>query len=151
MAERTRYERTRMKGLVGRARELDAVDEALARLAEVEPWMIEVVGEPGIGKSSLLSELAARAVARDYLVLGGRAAEFERDVPFGLIVDALNDYLGSLQSSFLGGLDERTLGELASIFPALSGFVSELESVDMPGDRSMAAGGDLAARAPLGG
>lgn len=135
MAERTRYERTRMEGLVGRARELDAVDNALARLAEGEPWMIEVVGEPGIGKSSLLSELAARAVARGCLVLGGRAAEFERDVPFGLIADALNDYLGSLESSFLRGLDERTLGELASIFPALSGFVSELEPGDMPGDR----------------
>ena len=135
MAERTQNERTRRNGLVGRVRELDAVEEALARLAEGEPWMIERVGEPGIGKSSLLSELAVRAAGRDCLVLGGRAAEFERDVPFGMIVDALNDYLGSLQPSFLRGLDERTLGELASIFPALSSFIGELESAGVPADR----------------
>jgi len=94
-----------------------------------------VVGEPGIGKSRLLSELATRAVRRDYLVLGGRAAEFERDVPFGLIVDALNDYLGSLQSSFLRALDDRMLVELASIFPALSSFLGEAESGGLPSDR----------------
>jgi hypothetical protein len=28
------------------------------------------------------------------LVLDRRAAEFEREVPFGVVVDALNDYLG---------------------------------------------------------
>jgi hypothetical protein len=39
----------------------------------------------------LLAELARRAAKRGFLVLDGRAAEFEHDIPFGLIVDALND------------------------------------------------------------
>ena len=56
-----------------------------------------IVGEPGIGKSRLLGELCRRGEERGYLVLDGRAAEFERDIPFGLVVDALNDYLGSLE------------------------------------------------------
>jgi hypothetical protein len=53
-------------------------------------------------------------------VLDGRAAEFERDVPFGVIVDALNDYLGGLERHVLRSLDEDALAELASVFPSLS-------------------------------
>ena len=68
----------------------------------------------------LLAELCRRGEARGYLVLDGRAAEFERDIPFGLIVDALNDYLGSLEAAILRALDEDVLRELASTFPSLS-------------------------------
>ena len=59
--------------------------------------MVQIVGEPGNRKSRLLAELCCRREDRGYLALEGRAAEFERDIPFGLIVDALNDYLGSLE------------------------------------------------------
>jgi predicted ATPase len=65
----------------------------LSQLAVGELCMVEVVGKSRIGKSRLLSELASRAARRDYLVLGGRAAEFEQDVPLGLIVKAMNDHL----------------------------------------------------------
>ena len=84
-----------------------------------EPWFVQIVGEPGIGKSRLLAELCRRGEDRGYLVLDGRAAEFERDIPFGLIVDALNDYLGSLEPAVLRALDEDVLRELASVFPSL--------------------------------
>ncbi len=82
--------------------------------------VVEVVGEPGIGKTSLLGELCARAEERGHLVLSGRAAEFERDLPFGVFVDALDDYLGSLQPRTFEPLGRDHLRELASIFPALS-------------------------------
>src|ERR1700726_2244474 len=105
------------QALVGRTRELDELDRALDRLPAGEPWLVQGVGEPGIGKSRLLGELAALAERRGYLVLAGRAAEFERDVPFGLIVEALNDYVGALESPLLRSLDEATARELAWIFP----------------------------------
>jgi ATP/maltotriose-dependent transcriptional regulator MalT len=98
---------------------------ALGRLAAGEPWLVQVVGEPGIGKSRLLSELAGRAGSRGYLVLSGRAAEFERDVPFGLLVEALNDYLGAIEATFLRSLDAATADELAWIFPALGDLGAE--------------------------
>ncbi len=106
-------------GLVGRTRELAELDLALDRLAEKEPWFVQIIGEPGIGKSRLLAELCRRGAARGYLVLDGRAAEFERDIPFGLIVDALNDYLAALEPARLRALDEDVLCELASVFPSL--------------------------------
>ena len=52
-------------------------------------------------------------------MLEGRAAEFERDIPFGLIVDALNDYLASLEPAMLRALDDDALSEIGSILPSL--------------------------------
>jgi len=108
-----------VRTLVGRARELAELEGALDQLAAGTPWCVQIVGEPGIGKSRLLAELCRRGEDRGYLVLNGRAAEFERDIPFGLIVDALNDYFGSLEPAVLRALDDDVPRELAAIFPAL--------------------------------
>jgi predicted ATPase len=51
--------------------------------------VVDVLGEPGVGKSALLGALDA--IAGEHRVLAGRAAEFERDLPFGVFVDALAD------------------------------------------------------------
>ena len=63
--------------LVGRARELAEIENALNRLADGQAWMVQIVGEPGIGKSRLMAEICRRGEDRGYLVLDGRAAEFE--------------------------------------------------------------------------
>jgi DNA-binding CsgD family transcriptional regulator/tetratricopeptide (TPR) repeat protein len=123
--------RQRKGALIGRAQELAEFDRALERLAGGQPGVIQVVGEPGIGKSRLLAELAHRAEATGYLVLDGRAAEFEQDVPFALIIDALNDYLATLEPAFLRAVDDAAVQELAEVFPALSRFVAQ-----PPGQRS---------------
>ncbi|MFB7830222.1 AAA family ATPase [Streptomyces sp. NPDC056056] len=60
--------------LVGRARELDRLDVPLRRRAGgTGPVAVEVVGEPGIGKSRLLAEFAVRARRQGATVLRGRA------------------------------------------------------------------------------
>jgi DNA-binding CsgD family transcriptional regulator len=112
-------------GVVGRRRELAEIERALDQVASGASWALELCGEAGIGKSHLLVEACRRAEGRGFLVLDGRAAEFEQDMPFGVIVDALNDYVGSLGPAVFRGLDADTLGELASILPSLSGLASE--------------------------
>jgi predicted ATPase len=94
-----------------------------------------LVGEPGIGKSRLLVELAHRAEERPCLVLIGRAAEFEQDVPFGAIIDALNDHLGALDSSVVRALQPQALQELAHVFPSLSGFADDRSAPRGQADR----------------
>ena len=54
-------------------------------------------GEPGIGKTRLLRELARLAEARGHLVLSGSASELERDLPFSVFVDALDEYVHGLE------------------------------------------------------
>ncbi|MDA0166920.1 AAA family ATPase, partial [Solirubrobacter ginsenosidimutans] len=106
--------------LVGRGAEVEALETALveARRGFVA---VEVVGEPGMGKTRLLAELDARADAHGCLVLAGSASELERDLPFGVFVDALDEYLRGLDPRRLTGLDDVTRSELVHIFPGLDG------------------------------
>jgi DNA-binding NarL/FixJ family response regulator len=107
--------------LVGRAEELGTIDVALAELAQGNAATIELVGEPGIGKTRLLAELAMRADARGWLVLSGSASELERDLPFSVFVDALDEYLRGLDPGFVDHLTHDEGTELAHVFPALTG------------------------------
>jgi len=109
----------RSRVLIGRDSELAELDRGLDRLGAGKPWFVQIIGEPGIGKSRLLHELVRRAKARRYLVLDGRAAEFEQDLPFAVLRDACNDYLASIDRGLLGSLRSDTLSELAAVFPAM--------------------------------
>jgi DNA-binding NarL/FixJ family response regulator/tetratricopeptide (TPR) repeat protein len=107
--------------LVGRGPELALVDRTLGAVAEGGPRFLAVVGEPGIGKTSVMERLSELASGRGWLVLAGRAAEFERELPFGALVDALDDYLGTLDQRKLERAGGERLAELATIFPAIAG------------------------------
>ena len=113
--------------LIGRDRELAELDDALSQVREGTRVAVELVGEPGIGKSRLLAEVRGRAEGRGFLVLEGRAAEFEYDIPFSVIVDALNDRAGTLSASVARDLEPDTLQELGSILPSLAAYAPEHE------------------------
>jgi DNA-binding CsgD family transcriptional regulator len=104
---------------VGRERELAVLDDALALLDGGAAGCLELVGEPGIGKTTLLGRLAETAGARGALVLAGRAAEYERELPFGVLVDALDRHVGTLGPGRLARLDPDEVAELAAVFPSL--------------------------------
>jgi ATP/maltotriose-dependent transcriptional regulator MalT len=106
--------------LVGRADELGQIDDALGALDQGRPALIELVGEPGIGKTRLLAELAELADRRGHIVLSGCAAELERDLPFWVFVDALDEYVRGLDPRLLASLDDDVRTELASVLPSLS-------------------------------
>src|SRR4051812_31291812 len=78
--------------LVGRRAELQTLEDALAHLGRRQPNAVELVGPAGIGKTRLLGELRRRAEAHGYLVLSGAGAELERELPFWVFVDALDEY-----------------------------------------------------------
>jgi len=103
--------------LVGRKAELAVLAQAVDALASGRPSWARVVGEPGIGKSRLLAAACEMAESRRALVLAGQGTEPESDVPYGVVVDALDDYLGSLPARELDDLCGARLGLLASVFP----------------------------------
>ena len=108
--------------LVGRVEELDLLDRMLTEIARGGAATVELRGEPGIGKTRLLEELADRADARGWLVLAGSASELERDLPFSVFVDAMDEYLRSLAPGDLADLADDVRGELAQVVPSMSAF-----------------------------
>jgi ATP/maltotriose-dependent transcriptional regulator MalT len=108
--------------LVGRADELDSLEWLLDELDQGHPGALELAGEPGIGKTRLLKELAARAETRGHLVLSGAASELERGLPFSVFLDALDDYVAGLEPKRLAAVDDDVRVELAHVFPSLSAF-----------------------------
>src|SRR5205809_7634106 len=110
--------------LVGRTNELTSLEQVLGELDRGRSGAIELVGEPGIGKTRLLRELAARAEERGQLVLAGSATEFERDLPFSVFVDALDEYVQGLEATRLAALGDDVRTELAHVFPSLSALAS---------------------------
>ena len=72
-----------MAGVVGREPELDAVEAFLDGTAQA----LAIVGEPGIGKTTVWREAVDRARARGATVLVARPAESEARLSFGGVAD----------------------------------------------------------------
>jgi predicted ATPase len=106
---------------VGRQPELERLGDALDELDRGTTACLAVEGEPGIGKTRLLAALRGRAEDRRHLVLAGSAAEFERDLPFGVWVDALDAYVASQDLDAREDVDPELLGDLAGVLPSLRG------------------------------
>lgn len=103
-----------MQSMIGREAEWRTVTDALGAL-EHGSQVIEVVGEPGIGKTRLLAELAGHARELKLLTLTGRATEFESELPFALLTEALDDHVRLHGEELRAGLpadDVRRLGEI---------------------------------------
>ncbi len=103
---------------MGRGPELAALNAAL----DAGERLAAVSGAPGIGKSRLLAAVGAEAAASGALVLRGRAAEFEQDLPFAVWIDALDDRVAALPAEQLEALGPEARRELASVLPALAGY-----------------------------
>jgi ATP/maltotriose-dependent transcriptional regulator MalT len=146
---------TQVQPLVGRESELQILEDLLEEARGGSSRFVVLAGEPGIGKSCVLAELARRADAADWLVLEGRATELERVFPFGLFVDAFDAYLESLDARAFGRLAADELEELASVFPALRSLQPDAAPLTTAAERFRAhqAARDLiervAARRPL--
>jgi len=110
--------------MVGRGEELDRLK---ALLSDEGGALAVVSGEAGIGKTRLLEELTEAAVELGHLTLVGRAAEYERELPFGLVIDAVDPYLESLESQAYERLARDGVEDLAGIFPALRGLGGKAE------------------------
>jgi DNA-binding NarL/FixJ family response regulator len=102
---------------VGRASELERLDQMLDELGGAAFACLAVEGEPGIGKTHLLAELRRRADDRAMLVLSGTGAEFERDVPFGIWTDALDAFIASRSED---ELPAAATTELGGVLPSLA-------------------------------
>jgi DNA-binding NarL/FixJ family response regulator len=106
--------------LVGRNAALRSFVRMVEATCAGEFQFLAVVGEPGVGKTRLLGELATLTGNHGLTTLWGRAAEFEQIMPFSALIDALDDHLESCRAQIADrfGAAQRRL--LATVFPALA-------------------------------
>lgn len=139
--------------LIGREAELNALQGMLDAARSGERPAVALVGEPGIGKTRLLSELCDRAETAGFEILAGRGSELEREAPFGLAIDAFDEPFAALAST-LPRLGDERLAELAALLPSVarpvSGSASTLEAERYRSHQAVRAVLDeLAARRPV--
>src|SRR5918993_1107785 len=121
--------------LVGRDHELESIQQLLEGTSAGEARFLFISGEPGIGKTRMLAELLGVAKEAGCVALQGSAAGFERELPFGLLVGAVDEVLESLDPAVLQRLDTRALVELAGVFPALRSFDPGSDEPTTAGER----------------
>ena len=107
--------------LVGREVERRVLEDALEE-ARHGPRCVFVAGEPGIGKSRLLGEVAGEVAER--LVLGGGAHEAQGQPPYVVFVEVLRGYLDAAGPDRLAVGAE--LGALGRLLPELGTAAGEL-------------------------
>src|SRR5437868_4951326 len=84
------------KPFVGRKRELGLLLARLEQARQGGGGVAVVSGDPGIGKTRLLTELGERARADGWLVLAGSAHESDGAAPYLPFSEALRPYLREL-------------------------------------------------------
>jgi predicted ATPase len=83
--------------------------------------VVELAGEPGIGRTRLLAELGEQARKRGLLVPTGRSMQFDQAAPYGASVDALDDHLASVvpDGGPVDALPAAAVRQLGAVLPAL--------------------------------
>jgi len=104
--------------LIGRSAELARLLDLAHATRDQGCRLATVVGEPGIGKSRLLRELAA-AAAPETGVMWGSATEYESQVPFGAVRAAFDSFLPTVDPRCLATIDPGHLALLAEVVPSL--------------------------------
>ncbi|MFL5777594.1 MAG: AAA family ATPase [Chloroflexota bacterium] len=106
---------------VGRAAELAILLDHADAAERGQAGLIVVGGEAGVGKTRLVSELAAALGERGWLVLeGGTVALGEDALPFGPIVEALRDLIHRVDPAVVAAAAGANLRDLSTLLPELS-------------------------------
>jgi predicted ATPase/class 3 adenylate cyclase len=123
---RSRLDLSRERGFsrfVGREREMDDLEAALARAKEGQGGAVGVVAEPGVGKSRLCHEFAQRARREGIDVFEAQAQAHGTETPFMPVLQLLRSYFGILDSDPERIVREKIAGRVLLLDPE---FVDDL-------------------------
>lgn len=112
--------------LIGRQREAALLWDQFEAATSGRASVVFVTGEPGIGKTRLLDEIAARAMAADATVLRGGASDVEGMPPYLPFLEALGQYIQTAPLEQLRKQAGAAATILAGILPELPARLGEL-------------------------
>jgi len=106
--------------LVGRGNEFGLLLGLLARLTAGAGHVALIEGEPGIGKSRLMRELAQYCRSRGIATLSTSCYEIERAMPYQPVIDLAGKALELASKETLQKLPPVSLAEIAALVPAVA-------------------------------
>jgi predicted ATPase/signal transduction histidine kinase len=84
--------------LYGRETEVQTLLDAFERVAQGKTEMMLVAGFSGIGKTAIVNEVHKPIIRRKGYFIKGKFDQFNRNIPFSALVQALRDLMGQLLS-----------------------------------------------------
>jgi len=111
---------------VGRSHEYGLLIGLIARLTAGTGYTVLIEGEPGIGKSRLLREVARYAQAPDLPMLATNCYEIERAMPYQPVIDLVTRALDRVPDAALRALAPVSLAELAALVPEVGERIPDL-------------------------
>ena len=102
---------------VGRSNEYGLLIGLIARLTAGVGHTVLIEGEPGIGKSRLMREVARYAEAQYLPTLATNCYEIERAMPYQPVIDLVMRALDCVSADALRNLARVSLAELAALVP----------------------------------
>ncbi len=125
--------------LYGRETEIETILAAFGRTtADEAPTLLLVAGEPGVGKSSLVSEVHKPIVASAGYFIAGKFDQLKRNVPLASLIEALRDLVRQVLTEPDNRLRqhrariEQALGSIAQVMVEA---IPELERLIGPQER----------------
>jgi DNA-binding SARP family transcriptional activator len=113
--------------LAGRTREIADLRDAWSRAAASQPSVVMIVGETGIGKTTLAEFIAAEAARDGATVLRTRCYETERSLFLQPIVEALDPVVGRMSAADLRDMLGPHVEAAAAVLPAAADLVGPSE------------------------
>ena len=135
---RTRLQVAATRGLTrftGRDAELDVLRTALEHAGRGQGQVVAVVGEPGVGKSRLIWELAHSHRMEGWLVLQASGIAYGKMTPLLPIRELLTTYFGIDATDDARRIREKLTGKLLTLDSRLGAALPAFEALfDLPGD-----------------
>ncbi|MGC4961141.1 AAA family ATPase [Gordonia sp. DT101] len=125
---------------MGRTGDVDRICELLATIIDGSSGSLAVVGEPGIGKTEILTSAAGLGESRGYRVLHATGVEFETDIDFATLQELLLPVVDSPRATGRSwavtlraalGLDDDATSDITAVLRATTSSIREL-TADAP-------------------
>ena len=131
------YGKRPLHRFVGRERELAALGDLLAQVAQSRGQVVGIVGEPGVGKSRLCYELTQSHRPQPWLILASSLVAYGKDTPYLPVIDLLKAYFQLDARDEQQTIRDKVLTKLRmldeGLVPALSALLTFLDvPVDDP-------------------
>lgn len=115
---RTRLQAAALRGLtrfVGRQREIEVLNQALANAAQSKGQVVAIVGEPGVGKSRLFWEFTHSHRSQGWLVVEASSVSYGKATPYLPIIELLKGYFKIAENDDARAIREKVSGKLLTL------------------------------------